>query len=347
MSDVTHISETMLPAMLQKSPKKPQAEDSLDPYELVRRLSIIQAEETVRELERRRADWENELLESRGIRQTQVRNRIQTASNGPPHRQHRRSASIALAPDHLPPPAYTDVPGPARKHSLPSSHRPQYATGSRRPSLRRGDSADLATINENAVIEPNMENLFPEWTEKERRRLSNLTIVNEGCAPRAASALWKPRRRSSLVLQKESRQQNVPQSDSNPIPSRRSSTLQAQKEHQRQDWSQSDESPKSRKSSLLDKVEQYWKPSQVDASDGDAFSSKASTLRNSWRSSMGDSISSRKSSLLKKVGNYWVVSPPSSDQQPSVKDIHTLEDGRVVDSAGTKKKSGLFSKFSR
>lgn len=347
MSNATHISETMPSATSQqKSPKKTLAEDPLDPYELVRRLSIIQAEETVRELERRRTNWENELLEARGVRQTQIRNRMQTASNGQPHRQHRRSASIALAPDQLPPPAYTDVPEPARKQSLPSSHRPQYTTGSRRPSLMREDSGDLATITENPVIEPTMENLFPDWAEKERRRASALAKINEDCAPAAASTLWTPRRRSSLMSQKEGRQQNYPQSDSQPIPSKRLSTSQAQREHQRQDWSQSEERPKLRKS-LLEKVEQYWKPNQGHASDGDAFSSKASTLRNSWRSSMGDSISSRRSSFLKKVGNYWVVSPPSSDEQPSVKDVRTNEGDRMVDSAGTKRKSGLFSRLKR
>lgn len=334
----------MLPATSQKAARKqPMAEDPLDPYELVRRLSIIQAEETFGELARRRTDWETQLIESRGVRQTQIRNRIQTASLGTSHKQRRRSASVSLAPDQLPPAAHTDLPESARKHSLSSSARPH----SRRPSLMRGDPGDLATINENAVVEPTMEIVFLEGTERERRQMSALAKVNEDCASETTSTAWKPRRRSSSIPRPESRQQYQSQSDSQSIPSRRSSSLQAQKEHRRQGWSQSDEGvrPTSRKSSLLDKIER--KPSQADASAEDAFSSKASTLRNSWRSSMSDSILSRRPSMPKKVGDQWMVSPPSSDAQPGVKNIHANEIDSVVYSAGAKTRSGLFSKFRR
>lgn len=379
------------------------AEDPVDPYELVRRLSIIQAEESLRELERKRTDWETELLESRGVRQTQIRNRTQTAPDVPPHTQHKRAASISLAPNQLPPPAYTDLPEPPRKHSLCSSGR-HNAAGSRRPSLKRGDSGDLATINENAVVDTSMQNLFPECTENQRRRPSALPRVDEDCAPQVASTLWQPRRRSSLLSQTAGRQQDCEQSDNQLMPRRRTSSVaqstaaqpivddnvgpefvstlwkprrrssaisqtegcpkylsqsntesiprklsssEAQKEHKRQDWSQADEASnsRSRKSSLIDKLEHYWKPGQADASDDDAFDSKASTLRNSWRSSMGDSTSSRRPSMLKKIGEYWVVSPPSSDEQPSVKNIHTDEDASLMDNPVAKRKSSLFSKL--
>lgn len=350
---MTHTPDTMLPAILQKSTQKePRPEGYLNPYELVRRLSIVQAEETVRELERRRSDWEAELLEARGVRQTQIRNSLQTASNGQPHKQHMRLVSISLAPDQLPPAAFnTHLPQPARKHSLPSSNWPQYTTtGSRRASLMNGVVGNLATINENAVIEPTMANLFPEWNENQRRRGSALPRVNNDRGSQSVSTEWQPRRRSSLIPRPESRQQNPFQSDSQPVPRRplSSSSSQVQKERRRQNWSQSDEvtRPRSRKPSLLCKIERYLKPRQVDASDGDSFDSKASTLRNPWRSSMGDSASSRRPSTLKKIGDHWVVSPPSVDGQPSrEKDTHTEEDNSLAGTVGAKRKPSLFSKL--
>lgn len=374
----------MQPAMSQKQVRKDrQAEDPIDPYELVRRLSVVQAEETVKELERRRADWETELRESCGLRQTQTRNRTQTTSYGQYQgHYHRRSASISLAPDQLPPPAYTDLPEPTRKQSLPSFNRSQYTASSRRPSLRRGDSGELATINEHVVIEPTIENLFPEWTEKERRRASVLPKVNEyvapevgtslrqarrrssvsndlqqdnlqyashstsrrrssctastsvlpptfdqDCIPEATSDEWMPKRRSSAVSQAEILEHDGLDSEGQPM-TRRESSSSAQMENNKLDGSKSSGSgrTRSRKASLLDKIEHYWKPGKVDPRDADPFDSRASTLRNSWRSSQGDPTASRRPSMLKTIGDYWFIDPPSSEQQPRVKDIDN--DGR-------------------
>lgn len=365
----------MQPAKLQKKVRKDrQAEDPVDPYELVRRLSIVQAEETVKELERRRAEWETELRESCGLRQTQNRNRTQTTSNGQPQgHYHRRSASISLAPDQLPPPAYTDLPEPTRKQSLPSSfNRSHYTPSSRRPSLRRGNSGELATISENAIVEPTLENLFPEWAEKERRRASVLPKVSENVAPEVGIPLWKarrrssvtkdlqkddspsashpvsrrrssctapisvlpptlnqdctteaisdewmPKRRSSAVSQASSLGQDSLNSDGQPL-TRKGSYSSAQMENKKLDQSKSGETgrTRSRKASLLDKIEHYWKPGKVDPRDADPFDSKASTLRNSWRSSQGDPTASRRPSMLKTVGDYWFIDPPSSGSDP-------------------------------
>lgn len=335
----------MMPAILQKKGRKePLAEDPIDPYELVRRLSIIQAEETRKELERRRTDWETELLESRGVRHTQILNRALSAPNVHSYNQHRRSASISLAPNQIPPLAYTDLPEPVRKQSLPFFHRPQYAATSRRSSLKRGDSVDLETINENAVEEPTAEDLVPERTENQQRRMSSLPRVDEDSGPEVVNTQRKARGRSSVTSQSSSRQQHHPQSEGQSTSRRRSSSA-AQKELRQKEESGKSSRPGSRSSSLLEKLEQHGKPDQVEVNDSDAFDSKASTLRNSWRSSTDGSTSSRRSSLLKKIGNYGVMSTPSLDEPLSVKKIDADTDDSVVNSTDTKRKSKLFSKL--
>lgn len=390
----------MQPATLQKTVRKDrQTEDPIDPYELVRRLSIIQAEESVKELERRRANWEAELRESRGVQQTQIHNRTQTSNGQSQVPHHRRSASISLAPDQLPPPPYTDLPEPTRKQSLPSFSRYQNTSGSRRPSLRLGDPGELATIKENAVVEPTIENLFPEWTEKERRRASVLPRVNEDLAPEDDTGLWKagrrssttqgpqqddsqppgesmprtrsastaqcaalppisdtdwipkatsdewmPRRRSSATSQADSNQQDDLDAGGQSV-TRRGSTAWAQMETKRLDESKPNDSgrTKSRKASLLDKIEHYWKPGKVDPRDADPFDSRGSTLRNSWRSSQGDPTASRRPSVLKTIGDYWFIDPPSSDGHPRVTDIHADGTNSVVDSTVSKRRTSLLS----
>lgn len=358
------------------------AEDPIDPYELVRRLSAVQAEETIKELERKRNNWESELFESRGEQDDDGQDHVvtgqasshtsqQTApvpSNTKPRKGHKRSASLTLAPDQLPPPAYTDLPPAPRKQSLPLNNRAQ---SSRRPSLMRGDSAlDLETINEDAVIEPSLENLFPEWIKADKqqrsKRSSMLRSVDEDhLAPTIVSTQPVSRRRSSLLSQGGASSQGSssgrldPWSGSDSQPgSRRQSALMAQRRHSRQDWSQSDEpSPRGRRrSSVIDKMGEYWKPAPADQGsdvvDGDGFDSRATTVRNSWRSSMGSSMggstSSRRASILKKVGDYWVVRPPLVDKEASVQDIHTDEEEEEPEGktpASKKKMSGLFSKL--
>lgn len=142
------------------------AEDAIDPYELVRRLSVIQAEETVKELERKRTDWETQLLESRGDGQAKGHKRTQSGSSVKPFKVHKRSSSVSLAPNQLPPPAYTDLPAAKREQSLPSINRPQpqqqqppqqqpqqqYASSGRRPSVKRGDSG--LDLGQSARIRP-------------------------------------------------------------------------------------------------------------------------------------------------------------------------------------------------
>lgn len=389
----------MQPPTMQKNVQKDrQTEDPLDPYELVRRLSIVQAEETVKELERRRADWETELRKFRGAPGTQIRNLTQTSNGQPQIPHHRRSTSISLPPDQLPPPAYTDLPESTRKQSLPSLSRSQNIGGSRRSSLRRGDSGELATINENVVVEPTIENLFPKWTEKERRRASMLPRVVEDLAPVAETGLWKARRRSSTT---QDPRQDSSQSASQSMPRRRSSatapcsalpltsdqdwipkaksdewmprrrssaTSQADSNKQgnldsdgqsmtrrgsvasaqlekRLDESKSNEPgrTKSHKASLLDKIEHYWKPGKVDPRDADSFDSRASTLRNSWRSSQGDSTASRRPSMLKTIEDYWFIDPPSSEGHSRVSDIHADGNDSAVDSTAPKKRTSLLS----
>lgn len=398
---VTHyFTQTMQPATSQQRVRKDrQTEDPIDPYELVRRLSIIQAEEMVKELERRRADWETELRESRGVHQTQIRTRTHTSNGQPQVPHHRRSASISLAPDQLPPPAYTDLPEPTRKPSLPSFSRTQNPGGSRRPSLRRGDSGELATIKENVVVEPTFENLFPQWTEKERRRASVLPRVNEDLVPEVETGLWKarrqssttqgpqqddsqpasqsmprrrssatapcsalpsvsdtawipeatsdewiPRRRLSATSQADSDQQDNLNSGGQSV-TRRSSAASAQMVPKKLDESESNESgrTKSRKASLLDKIEHYWKPGKVDPRDADPFDSRASTLRNSWRSSQGDPTASRRLSMLKTIGDYWFIDPPSSNGHPRETDIHADGNNSVGDSTISKRRTSLLS----
>ncbi|CAN8103615.1 unnamed protein product [Discula destructiva] len=350
----------MQPAPSQQLPRNgKQAEDPIDPYELVRRLSAVQVEEARKELERKRTNWETELLESRGEQHGQGRThqvRAQAAPSVQHYRVHKRSASISLAPNQIPPPAYTDLPVAPRKQSLPLVNRQQLmasSSSSRRPSLKRGDSGlDLETINEDAVVEPSLENLFPEWSmaEKQRKRSSMLRSVSENSATQVVSTQPMSSRRSSLLPQGETGRRDWLQTDGQPY-SRRQSALTAQRRHSRQDWTQSDESPRResrRRSSLLDKLGDYLKDQgdqNSEASDSDAFDSRASTLRNSWRSSMGGSTSSRRASILKKVGDFWVGKPMLSEDEAGVQDIHVDEEYSGLKSNAAKRVSGLLSKL--
>lgn len=353
------------------------AEDPIDPYELVRRLSAVQAEATVKELERKRTDWETELFESRSDQHEVIPGHASSrtssssqqstgaaiSSGSRPSKGHKRSASITLAPNQLPPPAYTDLPPAPRKQSLPMNNRPQ----SRRPSLKRGDSAlDLETINEDAVIEPGLENFVPEWTmaERPRKRSAVLRSVDENyLTPDIVSTQPVSRRRSSLLMQGASSQggssgrRESRSGTEGEHGSRRQSALMAPRRDSRPDWSQSDEPSlrTRRRSSLVDKMGDYWKPisadQESDAGDSNVFDSRATTMRNSWRSSMGSSAgvatSSRRASMLKKVEDYWVVKPPQVDKESSVEDIHTDEDEEdpAAKTHGSRKMSGLFSKL--
>lgn len=247
------------------------------------------------------------------------------------------------------------------------------------------------------VVEPTIENLFPEWTEKERRRASALPIVNEDSAPEDDTGLWKARRRS-LTTQgpqqddSHSASESLPRKRSSattqcsalpPIPDtdwnseatsdewmprrrpsatsqadsvqqddlnsrgqsvmRRESAASAKTGSKRLDESKSNESgrTKSRRASLLDKIEHYWKPGKVDPRDADPFDSRASTVRNSWRSSQGDPTASRRPSMLKTIGDYWFIDPPSSDGHPRVTDIHADGNNSVVDSMVSKRRTSL------
>lgn len=352
------------------------SEDPIDPYELVRRLSAVQAQE----IEQKRFDWETDHLDSRGEQQGEDEFQSGTQFTAPnfraPHQIHRRSKSISLAPNQLPPPAYSDLPPAPRKQSLPLLNRPQAA---RRPSQMRTDSMlDLETISEDTVIAPSLASLFPETTvaERKRRRSSMLLGVTDHSGPNYASTQPPNRRKSTLFSMAEMREitgfDPVP-SNGQPKSRRQSATI-AQRRHSRQDWSQSDESEprrasrssaesgghaNRRRSSLAGMLAEYWKPGDklgeyqkpqsadqsMDVDDNESFDSRAPTLRNSWRSSMGGSASSRRTSLLKKVGDHWVVRPPPCDET-GVQDIHTDEEDPVVRHASVSKRmSGLFSKL--
>lgn len=344
----------MLPSALPKTRRNGnQADDPIDPYELVRRLSMVQAEATIQELERKRSDWETSLLASRDDQHGQVKGRARThsAPNMQSHKVHKRSKSMSLAPNQLPPLAYIDLEPAPRQQTLPSINRPQYTSAPRKPSLNRGDSGlDLETINEDVVVEPSLDNLFPQWSMamKERRQSA---LRSADCGANIVSTQPVSRRRSSLLAQKEAGRQELAPYDALPK-SRRQSALLAQKRHSRQDWSQSDESSRRgsrRHSSLLEKMGQFLKAHSDQGSEaGDidaAFDSRASTLRSSWRSSMTGSTSSRRTSMLKKVGDFCIVKAPLSDDEGDMQDIQIVEEDPVGKHHAAKRMSGLFSKL--
>lgn len=173
----------------------------LDPDDLTRRLNKIIAEEETKELkalERKRSNWEAELLEVRREQQDCVRGRIMSAPSFEP--TYAKRESISLAPDQVLPlaPVYNDPspqpePEPTRKTSMPFVP-PLWAapTTPRRPStvemnlmrMRRESMLDLETIDE-LCRGGGKENSDPEWSlgERPRKRSSALRPVEEVGAP--------------------------------------------------------------------------------------------------------------------------------------------------------------------
>lgn len=345
----TAMSSAALQVVRRKS--KP-TDNAIDPYELFRRLSAVQAEETIKELERKRISWETALLESRNEQHGRDEGRTvaRSAASAQPYKGHRRAASVSLSPHQLSPPPYTDLSSRQRQQYLP----PQYTAASRRPSMKRGDSElDLETINEDTAAEPSLARLFPEWSQtiKDRRRSSLLRSVSEDGASDIISTPPMSRKRLSVLSPREPGQRDCSPSDGLSKASRQSAPI-AQRRHSRQDWSRSDESPRWRshkRSSLVDKIGEYLTIQHADqnsdAGDIDVFDSRASTLRNSWKSSVSGSTSSRRASVLKKVGELSAVRPPKSDDGSDIQNMHVGEEYSVVKKTAARKVSAFFSKL--
>lgn len=288
---------------------------TLDADELARRLSIVIAEEKIRELERKRSNWEADLLQAR----REQADRMPTRAHSSPFEDRcARRPSIVLGPTQLPPTCDSPPSQRPRKTSLPSlpfaarPHGQEHVlsheaapflspTTPRKPTgLKRDPALDLETIEEVDRVSKESRRPNSSHAEQQREWSPVLWRVDEDCGHDPAAVI---RRRS--------------QSGSRGRPS------------------------------LLEKLEHFWRFHHDHTSDdAHAFHSDDSTLRGSWMGSLRSSIVSRKpSSILKRVENYWAVKTSAEDEEIREDNSHTESDASAGKTATvTRKKSGFFSK---
>lgn len=291
---------------------------TLDADELARRLSIVIAEEKIRELERKRSNWEADLLQAR--REQAERMSIRSPSSPFDDRGARRP-SIVLGPTQLPPTCESPSIQRSRKTSLPAlpfvtrphgqeaqtAYAPPHlaapflspTTPRKPPVLKRDTALDLETIQE-----------VDRVSKESRRPHSSHTEDPRGWSP----VLWRVAEDCG---------------------------------HDHVDVRRRSQSGSRGRPSLLEKLEHCWKShSDHTADDAQAFHSDDSTLRGSWMGSLRSSIASRKpSSILKRVENYWAVKV-AADEETGEDNSQTESDA----SAGktrtlARKKSGFLSKI--
>lgn len=315
------------PSLQRKSHKSSSPSCQIDPEDLIRRLSIVQTEQKLRELNLKRAVWESQLLEARCEQASRIRSRTQSAPSL--SKTYNPHVSTVPGPAQLPSSHGQISSSPARRTSTPSvseskrRHVPQYAaTGVERtrgqPRLKRESmlEPDMTEDNGRNVVEQVMRNWDPDWTQasKQRKRSSVLPRIVEDCAPDYGDA----------------------ETISTP-----------------QDLSQGDETRQHsrRRSSLFDKIEAYWAQNRPDRDDAEqaAYHSDDTTAWNSKRSSKyvaTESVSRRRSSILKKVEDHWFARSPPSDDEVGVKEVRIESDGSGTASPAPPKKSMKLRKSS-
>lgn len=190
---------------------------TLDPEDLAKRLTMVLAQEHLRDLERKRRCWEAELLAARREQQNQARQHAAAAAaaaaaaTSQADNKDHLSISIDSLQQQLPSLdqdySLEDLPdqSPVAFPVNISGYYPQYdgsssvldTTTLRRAlsmdqihmqSLRHDSALDLQTIDEadHGSIDDFMETWHPYWSPvdyKQVKRSSGLTRVDENCAP--------------------------------------------------------------------------------------------------------------------------------------------------------------------
>lgn len=324
---------------------RPQAR-VFDPDDLSRRLSIVANQERLKELERRRSNWEASLLHARHEQPHHDHDRSSKAAplededGDDGDDDDTRRVSQALSPTQLPAPALDRPPRqPARNKSLPFELRPQgeYVAQYAAASMLSTTTPRIPSVE-----------VDTERLERERESALDLETIEEvahggkDTLPSKRTLADRQRKRSSMSLSERQARSH-----------RHSSLAAEQGQHSRQDWSQSDETARKprRRSSIMEKMGQYWKIQSSDGTsvaDREVFHSDASTLRNSWRSSKGSLTAPtlrRRSSILKRDDGYWIVSPLPQDEVTRVDEIHSQGDESTVEASKAQKLSSFFSKL--
>lgn len=279
----------------------------LDADELARRLSVVVAEQKFRELERKRSNWEADLVQARREQAVRVPSKAQSA----PFEDWRSSRdSVSVSPAQiLPASDYPSLPNP-RKTSLPYVVRKQGVAASqnevasfpntfapRKPSgLKRDSALDLETTNE---------------LERDNKHTRHPDSSHADDSQEWSPILWRVEEDCSF-------------------------------DHVGSEGQYRAESRG--RSSILEKLEHVWKfhPHHTNAADTNAFHSDDTTLRGSWISSLRDSIASRKRSSIRRRGESCRVVEISPEDEGTEEDRNVVLTAQTPKGP---RKSGFFSKL--
>lgn len=302
---------------------------TLDADELARRLSIVIAEEKVRELERKRSNWEADLLQAR----REQADRMPTRSQSSPFEDRgAKRPSIALGPTQLPPACDSPPPQRSRKTSLPCVVRPQDGAQGGPQGSPGGSQRSQATYVPPHVAAPFLAPTTPRKpTGLKRDPALDLETIEE------VDRVSKETRRPDSSLAEDQREWSPVlwrvEEDCGP------DDVEAEMRSQ---------SGSRGRPSLLDKLEHYWRfHTDHTSDDAHAFHSDESTLRGSWMGSLRSSVASRKpSSIIKRVENYWAVKVSGEDDEAGRDNFRAESDASMVKTlAVSRKRSGFFSKL--
>lgn len=277
----------------------------LDPDELARRLSVVVAEQKYRELEWKRSNWEADLLQARREQADRMPSRAQLAPF-----EDRHSSHGSVSPAQIPPASdYPSLHNP-RKASLPYVGRMQGVTMSRNgvaSFFNTSAPRKPSKLKCDSALDLEATNKL-ERDNKQSRQPDGLHAEDQ---QEWSPILWRVEEDCSLE--------------------------QVESEGQYRARSRG-------RSSILEKLEHVWRfhPNHTNAADTHAFHSDDTTLRNSWISSLRDSIASRKRSSILRRGESCRAVETSPEGEGIGEDG---SDTLTVQTPKGPRKSGFFSKL--
>lgn len=301
----------------------------LDAEELSRRLSIVIAEERVRELERKRSNWELELLQAR----REQADRVPGRSNPSPFEDRGvKRPSIALGPTQHSPTCDSPPPHQPRRTSLSHISRPPGGLPRRPQGTQCEWQPPAASCVAVSVTAPFVAPVAPRKSPAPKRdggldleTIQEVDRLSKETRRTRASRTEDPSEWAPVLWRVE---------EDGASASVRSGSRSHSGSHGRP--------------SLFDKFEHCWRfRAESTSNDTHAFHSDESTLRESWMSSLRSSVASRKrSSIIKRVENYWSARGPGEEDEKN-KDMLQKDsiDLDVKRSTIPRKRSGLFSKL--